>query len=508
VVRRTATVLIAAWAMLWLLAGYWSPLNPLIAHGICRLVGKQQSGTTLSCARAGLGIGLHSVMVSGLTVSAPGIERVELDQCLVRFRWLPFLCGRLSMRAVAVDGLRARITAGPPQPATPAAPQDQWQELRRQLDLGHPPFVLLTNATIAVTVASTDAPPLSITLTNVHVRCRTLGRKERKGDGLPYGLLAAANLQVGDGSSAVLRAEGRLDPAAEKADEIPVDLTLSVAALSLPGFNPVLEAKAPFSVDRGTVGLQLDACARNGRLSGLCSVSVHGLEIRRNAESRSATYLAMSFSAWEFLVRQRNGDIQTECQIEGTLLKPVIPVGAALRKMAGDTGRNMTTRFLSTIGAGSVADRIKTNAARRAKHDDILKIQRLPSCEQHYERGQHYETVAKNYTTAIEEYSAQLKEYPAETNTAILSLQASAGIRRRRQNDQPGAIADLRRILTDYGNHPDADNALYEMTQIAVEAKEYPLADRLCREFLETYPSSELKDRVLQTRRDISRFVW
>ena len=51
-------------------------------------------------------------------------------------------------------------------------------------------------------------------------------------------------------------------------------------------------------------------------------------------------------------------------------------------------------------------------------------------------------------------------------------------------------------------------DALYEMILIVESQKSYPQANELCEEFLQRFPSSGFKKKILSVQENIKRFVW
>ena len=493
-------------ALLWLFTSADSPVPPLLCRVAVRRALTGTPVTAFDVRRIGLGLWPGHFRLGGVSCRAGALGTVTLARMDTRFRLLPLLGGTLSLRSVEVDGLSIELDATQPVPPLPAGGDTPPPALRP--DLARLPVILVTNVSLHVTIStSTSPPPSVVTITNLALDVTPDPGPDAA---LPMLVRLTARCSVDGGDAATIHATGAVGIDGPAPEGINADVDFALKGLPLADLNNLLREAAPFLVDSGGLDGYFNACCREGRLSGLASFTTHRAEIRPN-EGGGSKFLELSFKAWQFLVRQRDGVVSADCPISGTLVEPVVPFGPVLREQAAASGRNLGVRLLDKIPLGISKDAAATweeKAAEKDKHDDILKISRLESVETHYQRGRHYEKQVKNYRTAVREYEAQVTAHPGETDLAVQSLRAMAALQHKHLDDPAGAMQALRRVVDDYRKHRDADDAMATLIDLAEETRDYPQADRLCREFLEIFPHSALVEDIRKQHRAIRKFVW
>ncbi|OGV62122.1 MAG: hypothetical protein A2498_07870 [Lentisphaerae bacterium RIFOXYC12_FULL_60_16] len=505
---RRLLVAAAVWAILWLLTAFDSPLNPWLLRRAAAFQRTIEPNLEWSCARAGIGKLPNRLQARDLRLKAPGLESLTVETVMIKYRLLPLLIGRISARSIRVTGVRVQTTvdlAAMPAGTTPT----NVPPPPAALDLARLPNIEVTPITVSLRLLDPASDvPIEIRLTNGNIRASITRQRT---EGLPYEFTAQANLVVNHRDPAPLLLHGFLDPHSLTPAELDLDADLSLDQFPMTALTATRPRSVPFIAESGILTVRLGLCARDGRLSGLASLRIQDMTIRENTGADNARFITLPFNAWQFLTRQRNGTVEAETEIHGTLLQPVVPIGKVLQNQAGNVGRNLTVRMLEAIpldATRDLANRIETNRTAISRHDDILKIARLPEFEQHYERGRHYERILKGYPAAVEEFKRQVERFPTQTNLAVQALMASALLHHKELEESRAALADLRRILDDYPSHPDADNALFEMIRIAENQRDYPETDRLCREFQQRFPGSEFARNIRDTLARVRRFVW
>lgn len=499
--RGLATLAVAALAA-WLVTAYDSPLNPVTLRVLSALHRRTGADIEWTCRRAGLGRWPTHLRASGIWLRTAEGDTIEVEDLRVHYRARLLLVGRLSLRSIRLHRVQVAAVADPDTPLI-------LPPLPAALDRTRLPHISIQPLTFRLLVIDPEADgPTEAVWTNGFFRANY---STERAAGPAYEFQSRGDLVVNHHEPAALAIHGWLDPQTLDMDRLDLDADLSLQDLPMPALTAQRSRRIPFLADQGTVSLFLSLCAREGRLSGLASLRIRDLTIRPNPGAAGARFLTLGFEAWQFLARQRNGWIDADATLRGTIREPEIPLGHVLQHQAGMIGRNIAIRLFDALPGDPTtwrADRIETERDAYRRHDDILKIARLPEAERHYERGRHYENVVKNYATAVEEYQLQAARFPGEADWAVRALMASAAVRDRHLNDPQGARADLRRILHDYPAHPRADNALYEMIRIAEGRREYPEAHGLCDEFLRRFPRSEFAERVRTLQARIRRFVW
>jgi len=493
------------------LLGFSSPLSPFITGLVVKIintkVSRQNPNISFACRRAGLSWLLNKFHLSELQIIENGKTDIKIKHFTVAPRIFPSVIGKISLRKVTINTVS--ITAQVPIPAASAKEKKQAIPDLHYFDFKRMPSISAANIHVALLLISSNAPPVPITLHDLAIGA-SYGTKKGVNKSI-YEISLSSIMQINNGSNVTIKIKSELDEIQPDFKSTDIDASIETSEITLADLNPVISPYSPFSIMTGQMKIAIDMRARKNVLSGLCSIKINNMDIEQNNSSRSGTFLSLSFNAWKFLIKNNKGDILLDCDITGTVDHPVIPISSVLSDMAGTAGRNVFTRILNAIPTTTTkeaADKMESNAAIRAKYDNVLKINRLPPEEQHLARGLHFEKIVKNYEIALEEYSLQLQEYPAETNNAVQALMASAEIKNKHKKDTNGAVSDLRKIIEKYKTSPYVDDALYRIIQLFVEAKMYPDANSSCEEFTSTFPNSEYISKVKQIKKDISRYVW
>lgn len=489
-------------AVFWLFTAYHSPINPWLLRRLAAHHRRTRSGLEWSCRRAGWAGLFSQIRLRHVHLRLAGSDSVDIREVEIRIRRRPLLARRLSIRSIRIDEVRFESTLEPaaawPVPA-----------LQGAFDTARMPDITIQPVNGRIHVPDPEAAgPTLIEIAGGRIHAALSSPSARK---TSYAFDLRAELAVNGHAPAPLSIRGWVNPRLPDPDKLDLDLDLTLDALPMPSLTARHTRRIPFIADRGTLAMLVNLRAREGRLSGLASLRIRDLIVRENPDAVNAHFLTLSFHAWQFLARQRNGHIDADAQIQGTVHAPLIPIGHVLQQQAGHIGRNVAVRLLDTLpgpGTDRQAKRLEASRDSAGRHDDILKIARLPEHERHYERGRHYERIVKGYATAAEEYRRQADRFPAQTNLAVLALMASARVHARRLDQPDQARTDLRRVLDTYPGHPDADDALFEMIRIAEDRRDFPVADRLCREFLERFPRSEFTPKIQAIRTRIRPFVW
>ena len=499
----------------------WSPLAPRFYRFAAARGAKAVPGVSVEIRKAGFLGFLDAFSVSGFEGSAGDYATLKFDTFVISYRLLPILKGRASLRSVTLRDVVVRIDttksfpgSGPktqaPEPgggktAPPAVASSGGPAGPSRLDL---PSLDASNVTISVSfVAATGAPPTEVVFHDL----RMVAGPGAAGTALPMGFSIDGTAAVDGGSSAVVRCAGGFAMKPGGVDAADADIDLSVRGIRMKDLNGILAHVAPFVVETGTLDCHFDARCRDGRLAGLASIEATGLAITENKKTVRLQLFQLSLGTWQMLVRDRKGTVKVDVDLGGRLRHPDIPIGPVLAAQLGTAGRSVAAGLLSAVPIGFVQDIGKSwdqGADDRARYDDVLKIDRLEKKERHFERARHYEKIVKNYKTAVEEYEAQVREFPDETDLAVRSLAAMAEVKVGHLKDPRGAIASLRRLVDTRGAHPDADDAMVRMIDIAIEAKDYSNADKMCREFKEKFPQSGLSGQVAERRQRIAKYVW
>lgn len=502
IARRTACAVILITVFGWLLTAYHSPLNPLLIKLVTAPVAQSGNGEQLSIRRAGLSGGPHRLRISNMQFSAPWLGQLDVADIIVGYRLRPLLAGRIACHTMLISDV---VFTGEVDPESEVV----LPPLPAVLDLTTLPDISISPIVVNMKILDPNAQePMRLNLTNGTIRTQMI-RKPVKA--LPYTFEYICSIIINEGPPAGLTISGVLDPFAMNPETLNLDLDLALKSVSLPSLTATGSRSIPFIAENGNLSIYMEMCARHGRLSGLASLRIVEMAIRQNPGADNARFITLSFSAWNFLARQRNGSVEADAEIRGTVSQPEIPIGQILQAQAGNIGRSLTTRVLDAMPFESTREQSGRIDARReaaARHDDILKISRLPMHERHFERGRHYERVVRGYPTAVSEYLLQVEKYPEETNLAVQALMHCAQIRSRHLDQHNEAMQDLRKILNDYPDHPQAPDALLEKIRIAETLRQYPQAAQLCNEFTERYPTSSHSRTVTTIQNRIRRFVW
>ena len=499
---RTAIATLAAAALLWLLSAYHSPLNPLLIRRLTAPDGPSKTAEQLLVRRAGFSGGPHRLRISGMQFSAPWLGELAVSEIIISYRLLPLLTGRFSCRTLQLTGVEFYGEVDPESEVT-------LPPLPAALDLSTLPDISVSPINVKMIILDPNADaPMRLGLTNGTFTAKTVRAPET---GPPYQFSYHSSVDINQGTPAALKISGHLDPLTMNAEQLNIDVDLALEAVSLPALTATGSRAIPFIAEKGRLSLYMELCARHGRLSGLASLRIAEMAIKQNPGAENARFITLSFSAWNFLARQRNGRVEADAEIRGTVAQPVVPIGQILQAQAGNIGRSLTTRVLDAMPFEATREQSERIDARReaaSRHDDILKISRLPAHERHFERGRHYERVVRGYPAAVNEYQLQVKNYPAETNLAVQALMHCANVRASHLNQHTQAMQDLRRILNEHPHHPQAPDALLEKIRIAESLRQYPQAAQLCNEFSEKFPSSNHIRTVNTIQNRIRRFVW
>jgi len=503
-------ILLGIWAILWLFLGYSSPASKLLTKPIIKIIQSnlKHKNMLFHCERSGLSLFLNKLYLSKLKLIESEKNYLQVDSIVVSPRITHLLFGQLSLRSLKISGIRSKATVIiSPQP-------NKQAEVKpfnfNRIDLKKLPEISITNVFIELIINSTNFSDLKLTITNTLFLSSYSRRHDKRIP--PYQIMVSSYLNINNGSNILINTKceiGKLLPDNIKMANF--DVSLSARQINLTDFNPLFYYSAPFFVKNGQMEVETDLRARNNILAGLCSIKIENMDIIENNYHKNSTFLCLSFNAWKFLIRNRKGDILIDCEVDGTVDKPNIPLGTTLLNTIETMGYSTATRLLNAIPTATtreVADKIEANTVARSKYNDLLKINRLDKREQHLARGQHWEKIVKNYPEALKEYSLQVQNYPMETNYAVQALMASAEVKRKYMQDYDDAINTLRQVLTDYKNSNQADDALYKMIQISLESKNYHIANNFCDEFIKTFPTSEFIPKIKQIKKEISRFVW
>jgi hypothetical protein len=464
-------------------------------------------GVDISFQRMGLSPGLSSFAVTGLRTTAGGAADISIDSLSVRYSLLPILRGKLFLGESVIDGIRAAIDLTEPVPdclrtAKPPVPPLTVETKALK-------SAIVTNVSASVRGRSaTNSPVFTVTLTNFVLR---IERDQDSNPTVPFSFSGAAAYRFDQGTNQNINMVGRCNLDAKTASGVNMDVDLAAKSIPLPDLNPILAGSSPFLVRTGTMDFYFNMCCRNGKLAGITSIKTSGVTLLHNSGSVGTGFLRLSFDAWRFLAQQRNGNIEADCNISGTIDKPVVPIGTVLRDQAVGAGRNMGMRVVEAIPTSftrNLAAKWDRNESERDRYDNILKVSRLDKSEQHYEKGRHYREIVRNYNLAVAEFMLQASEYPDSAELAVRALIAAAEIQRSRMHDLPAAIDALNRVVQKYSNHADADDAMLEMIGMSVELKRYPDANVLCNRFKETFKHSEHAAKVAEIQKSISDMVW
>jgi hypothetical protein len=490
----------------WWLLGYHSPVAQAVYRAVSRVVLTEFPGVTFKFGRMGVMPGLRTFAIRDIRATAGGAADTRIDSVVCRYSLLPLARGRLCVRDTTIDGVR--VVSDTTEPV-PDCLTTQIQPVPVDVRMDSLDRFLVTNVSAVVRCrTATNAPECRITLTNAFLRLHRLPSAESS---LPYSFSVFSAYFIDEGSNMFLSAIGRCSLDAKSESDVNVDLDVTATNICLPDLNPLLAGASPFLIRTGAMDYYLNMICRGGQLSGITSIKTRGLSLLHNTGSIGTGFLRLSFDAWRFLAQQRNGSIEADCNISGTISKPVVPIGNVLKDQAVGAGRNMGIKIVEKIPTGftrNMAARWESDSADRSRYDNILKISRLDPSEQHFEKGRHYREIVRNYKLAIDEFLLQASEYPESEGLAVRALMAAADLLRNRLRDLPQAAGTLRRLVERYPKHQDADDAMLAMVEIAVEQKRYPDADVLCDEFREKFVHSELLPKIAEIKKSIADFVW
>jgi hypothetical protein len=496
-------LLILALTAPWWLLSRSSPLSPWLYERLGRWA---ITDTPLALQLRGIGFDtlFRRFTVSRLTVEAADYASLTLDNLTLRHRLRPLLVSRVSLKRVELQNLGLRVDSTRPVPAwTSTAP------LPVTFDLDHLPDMQIDQVFLLYRLlVTTGSPPATVVFSNVHL----VVRQESPARGhLPMTFQMSGDVQFDTGRPSRFECRGRTDPSSLATRAARLDLDATIREFHLPDLNPLLAPLAPFQIESGGLTYYLNLRCREGTLSGLASISASNVHIRRQEHAVGQRTLQASFQSWQALARQRNGVIEADCPIGGTLWEPHIPLGSVLRDQARQAGRNVAAKALSRLpasGGRSVGDNLESAGHDRARYDHILKIERYPPDEQHFERARHYHHVVRNYPEAATEYRRQLAQFPGREDLAVRSLQGLAELQRRPLNDRAGALASLRQIVDGHPRHPEADDALSKMIDWCMEDRDYRQASALCSEFQTLFVHSAFTDHVRRQQKQVSSFAW
>jgi len=487
-----------------------SPFAPAFYRFAASRATRSMPGLHVGFQRAGLRIFPDTFSISEFKGDAGDFGTLKFDKLTVSYRLIPVFHGRASLRDVTLRDVVVKVDANKTFPIPTPKPGTDGNQVSAPADLSKVDFASLdaSNVKISVSfVAVTGAPPTELVLHDLRIKAGP----GIAGSKLPIGFTVDGMAAIDGGSSAVVRCTGGFALKPGGMDAADVDIDLAVSNILMKDFNRMIAPLSPFLINTGTLDCHFDARCRDGRLAGLASIEAREFSIVENGRNQRIKFLQLSLGMWQMLVRDGKGRVKVDANIGGRMSRPDIPIGPVLFAQLGTAGRNVTVGVLNAVPIGFVRDigkSLEKNADEEARYDDVLKIDRLDKKERHFQRARHYERIVKNSKMAVEEYQSQVQGYPKETDLAVGSLVAMAEIKVRQLKDPRGAVAALRQLVDAYASHPDADDAMLRMIDIAIEARDYSNADKFCVEFGEKFQDSGLLPAVQERRQRIAKYVW
>ncbi|MBM4148302.1 MAG: hypothetical protein FJ224_04595 [Lentisphaerae bacterium] len=500
-------LILAAATSPWWLLSIRSPFSRLFYYGAVKMALLDFSGVDVRFGRMGLEPGFASFRAEDMKITAGAAIESRVNSVVVRYSLPHMLNRRLAPSEIVVDGVRTVATTSEPLPDSLVHMKPT--PLPVEIDFSRLSILLVSNVSSAVRFRPLpDADEVSVLLTNAVFLLRQASDTNPV---VPYSFAFEGRFAVSSNALSSFRGAGRCAMDRLSPSELDADLDLEMRGVPIRQINPLLLAVAPFTARAGEFDYFINACCRSGRLSGITSLKTTGLRIQPNVRTAGTGLLNLSFNSWHFLIGQRDGTIEADCPVGGTVLEPQMPILAVLREQAITVNRNLRIRAADSIPTGTsrfMADKWEREASERSRYDDILKISRLEPAVRHFERGRHFEEIVRNFEFAAREYTLQVDEYPGERATGARALRAAARLYIDRLDNTAAAVAALRRLAAAYPDNPDADDALADAIDLLVEMKRYPEADAACDEFRRAFPHSSLRQQVEWVQRSISNLVW
>jgi len=166
------------------------------------------------------------------------------------------------------------------------------------------------------------------------------------------GTVAQLDLSGSLASNSPLRIAGRVNPLAATAF---ADVTASFRDIDLPQFTPYCGKYAGYAIARGTLTMELKYKLQSRKLNAENRLLVDQFEFGEKVESKDATKLPVRLAV--SLLRDRNGLIDLDLPIEGSLDDPKFRLGKVIWHVIGNLiGKAATAPFAllgKLLGGGS-----------------------------------------------------------------------------------------------------------------------------------------------------------
>ena len=172
------------------------------------------------------------------------------------------------------------------------------------------------------------------------------------------GTVARLDLKGSLANHSPLQISGRVNPLAATAF---ADVTASFRGIDLPPFTPYSGKYAGYTIGRGTLTLELKYKLENRKLAAENKILVDQFEFGEKVESKDATKLPVRLAV--SLLKDRNGLIDVDLPIEGSLDDPKFRLGKLIWKLLGNLiGKAATAPFalLGKLVAGGKSEELSS----------------------------------------------------------------------------------------------------------------------------------------------------
>ena len=180
-------------------------------------------------------------------------------------------------------------------------------------------------------------PNYSATLTDLNGRMTGLSTQE--------GTVADLDLRGTLAGHSPLQIAGKVNPLAATAF---ADVTASFRGIDLPPFTPYSGKYAGYEIARGTLTMEVAYKLQDRKLSAQNRFLVDQFEFGQRVESRDATKLPVRLAV--SLLKDRNGQIDLDLPIEGSLDNPKFRIGKIIWQVLGNLIAKAATSPFSLLG--------------------------------------------------------------------------------------------------------------------------------------------------------------
>jgi len=177
-------------------------------------------------------------------------------------------------------------------------------------------------------------PPVDLYITDLHILVKNLTNSRELSKALEATLELSGNVM----STAPLNIKGRFDP---NRDEPRFDVNLTLKTLNLAKIGNVLNAYAPFDIERGELDLVTEIAASQGRVTGYVKPLFKGVDVlswegdvvQDNDNLFRLFVEAMGGLVSEVLENQSRDQFATRIPLEGDISQPDIDAWTAIKNI-------------------------------------------------------------------------------------------------------------------------------------------------------------------------------